>query len=385
MARVQIPLLGGMIAVALVAVALSAIRADTNRPAEFFALGVKAIVLAAVVSARYGRRDRRPFWFGFALFGAVAYYHASINSRGYLVSKQQGMDWSPDPLTEMVISLVPHFRPGIAKLGEIDAQTENAVRIIYDLLALALAVAGGAFAVLVRNRSRRPAGAAAKPVRLRTLATWAALLLGLLGLLALPSLLHTRRPSVDYFPTGLFKEFAGEPDFLRTWFSKHLRAMAEPSLSDLARRDPQAVVYRFLELPSFTHPIGIRITKARDGATLRVVILDGQGGYEPGGVAVDRVVHLTLDQWQELERRIEEANFWNLDTEPPKEAGGVADGSMFVLEGVRGGQYHVIHRPDEFESHPLRAYVHGLTGLDLSDGPGPDRVPSVGSSGSGFR
>ena len=67
------------------------------------------------------------------------------------------------------------------------------------------------------------------------------------------------------------------------WFRKHLRAMQEPSLRELAEKDRTVTVYRFLWLPSFHNPISVRFVKSDEGVVLYAVRLDGQGGYEQPG------------------------------------------------------------------------------------------------------
>ncbi len=75
----------------------------------------------------------------------------------------------------------------------------------------------------------------------------------------------------------------------------------------LAERGRAQTVYRLLWLPSFHHPVCVRIERVGDGARLHARVLDGKGGYDPGTIAIDRTLTLTAEQWNQLERRLDEA------------------------------------------------------------------------------
>ncbi len=64
-----------------------------------------------------------------------------------------------------------------------------------------------------------------------------------------------------YFPDRVFYQEKDRNDFDVEWYSKQLKAMNAPSLWKLSRRDRSATVYRFLWLPSFDHPVSVRITE----------------------------------------------------------------------------------------------------------------------------
>ena len=77
--------------------------------------------------------------------------------------------------------------------------------------------------------------------------------------------------------------------------------MREPSLWKLSHADLGATVYRFLWLPSFHHPACVRIVKTGGAATLRLVVLDGFGGYEPGSESRSTGRSRSAGcQWEEL-------------------------------------------------------------------------------------
>jgi hypothetical protein len=138
----------------------------------------------------------------------------------------------------------------------------------------------------------------------------------------------------------------------------------EPSLSTLAERDRGAIVYRLHGLPTFHHSVCVRVETAGDGLRLHATALDGKGGYEPGQIAIDRSLFLSIEQWKELERLVEKSSLWEL---PTRVDDGGCDGDQLIVEGVREGKYHIVDRwePDpDFKA--LCRYMLVLTNLDVS-------------------
>lgn len=155
----------------------------------------------------------------------------------------------------------------------------------------------------------------------------------------------------QYFPTG------GGDRFPADWYSKHLRALKEPSLWELSKKDPTAEVYRFLYLRTFHQPIAVRITVAGPAGRLVAKKASGQGGYAPGHLVYKRESVIPEIQAVVL-GAIDESHFWDLPTEkePPEirpdgtvEIG--VDGAQWIVEGVKNGKYHVIDRwsPDDHD------------------------------------
>ena len=79
MSRLRIPVFVLMLIVAVAGLGFAAIRSHSDLWVGGFSLGTVTILLVSAVLARYGGRDRRPFWFGFALFGGVVYLHALLD------------------------------------------------------------------------------------------------------------------------------------------------------------------------------------------------------------------------------------------------------------------------------------------------------------------
>jgi len=62
-------------------------------------------------------------------------------------------------------------------------------------------------------------------------------------------------PQLRYFPVGTFGPLNSDL-FVREWYSKHLVAMEEPSLSCGVLEDTET--YRFLWLRTFHNPVAVR-------------------------------------------------------------------------------------------------------------------------------
>jgi hypothetical protein len=145
----------------------------------------------------------------------------------------------------------------------------------------------------------------------------------------------------------------------------HLLFRNEPSLRMLSRRDPDAIAYRLVWLPTFDPPVRVRIDGKGEGATLRAEVLDGKGGYEPGQIAIDKTVLLGAEQVGELDGHLEETAFWAMPTQENLEGRGVDDGDLLIVEGVKSGAYHIVRRvmPDPAYKELCR-YMLDLTGLE---------------------
>ena len=184
-----------------------------------------------------------------------------------------------------------------------------------------------------------------------------------------------------YFPPGIFATEdlpSGRGDIsgmLAEWFSGHLRAMDEPSLWATSRDDRDAAAYRFLWLPTWGRPVSVRIERLGDGATLTLVQLDGSGGYDPGEIAVDKDVPLTIKQWDHLNALVGRAGFWDMPSCIDRRG---CDGEEMVVEGIEQGGYHVVERwtPEPGAYRELCRGMLDLSGLDYGQRAWPDPPPS---------
>ncbi len=135
-------------------------------------------------------------------------------------------------------------------------------------------------------------------------------------------------------------------DGLRTaWFQKYLRAMKEPSLRDLAEKDPTATVYRFLWLPSFHDPVSLRFVKSDRELVLHAVRLKLDDHYQPLRIVARKSVELKTAHWEWIANHLAKARFWDLPTHKPEPFGGLTvDGHILIIEGASDGRYHIVVR-----------------------------------------
>jgi len=174
------------------------------------------------------------------------------------------------------------------------------------------------------------------------------------------------KPTV-YFPPGTFvpSDSAGDA-FMRDWFSKHLAAMDEPSLSD-----HKGSATRFLYLRSFHHPLAVRVEAGRSGATLYAVEIGGAGGYEPGALIRRNTRTLSSSEWSGILDEIKALDFWRLPSSVPTRA---FDGARWSLEVAHEGRYHVVqrHSPDGSADRAFRELCLRLLGHAESTPPEND-------------
>jgi hypothetical protein len=146
----------------------------------------------------------------------------------------------------------------------------------------------------------------------------------------------------QYFPTGVLSEYPDIGDSEARWFAKHLRAMGEPSLLE-ASKDKNLVAYRFLWLRTFHNPISIRVNISPTGtASLTTVVTSGRGGYEPGNVSKNEVTEISSRQLRPFIYQVDRIEFWSMKA--VEEVLNGRDGAEWILEGVKGGEYHVVKR-----------------------------------------
>lgn len=175
-----------------------------------------------------------------------------------------------------------------------------------------------------------------------------------------PSSCPTRESNAYFFPPGaLALPGRKDDEFARTWYSKHLAAMEEPSLSC---GPPTAdVSYRFLWLPTWGPPVSVRVTRTENRMQIDAVELSGAGGYEPGTVARRQSTTLAFTDWERIERALSAARFWNAPTTVDRFG---ADGTEWIAEGRLAQRYHVV---DRWASRPNDAFhALGLVFLDVA-------------------
>jgi hypothetical protein len=133
-------------------------------------------------------------------------------------------------------------------------------------------------------------------------------------------------------------------------YSEHLKDLGQPALCHEPIPE-QAEWYRFLWVPTFEHPVFLRVDlESGEIANLVTVVWSGHGGYEWGKpLRTER--KLTSDEQYDLFAAMADIGFWTLPSEiegPPNMF--VLDGTEWLIEGVKDGKCHVVTR----NSSPLR-------------------------------
>ncbi len=104
--------------------------------------------------------------------------------------------------------------------------------------------------------------------------------------------------------------------------------------------------YRILWVPTFGHPVFMRIDIQPDGtATLRVQTWSGQGGYGWGKVQAGTTRKLSRDEQVDLLFTLADIGFWTLPARVEDDPTVLfPDATQWVIEGVRDGKCHVVTR-----------------------------------------
>lgn len=171
----------------------------------------------------------------------------------------------------------------------------------------------------------------------------------------------------QYFPAGVFDKDQQADQFKANWYSRHLKALREPSLWELSRQDPKAEAYRFLWLRSHHHPIAVRLVVRTNGSGwINSRETRGQGSDVSGGGGINRygVSWLRKGLTQSLLAEVGNAGFWNLSPLPDPTPTARVDGAEWIIEGVRNGEYHVVDRWSPQAGDPVRAI--GVLALKLA-------------------
>ena len=145
------------------------------------------------------------------------------------------------------------------------------------------------------------------------------------------------------------------------WYSKHLKALEEPILSDSL----PAKVFRFTWLRSFDNPIVIGLENNNDSIILYWKMCDGAGGYEPGKLIKDKKKQLSMNEWTLFLQKIDTLGFWNLKTTENEILG--LDGAEWILEGKELGRYHVVDRWSGGNIEPICLDLLKMTDIKIKD------------------
>jgi len=143
-----------------------------------------------------------------------------------------------------------------------------------------------------------------------------------------------------FFPVNALDTARSDNDaFEREWYSRHLVAMRQASLS--CGEASASETYRFLWLRSFHRSISVRVVLKRDGARIEFIELTGSGGYEPGHIRRHTERRLSQNEVDRFAKALNDADFWQLPTSISDRG---LDGAEWIIEGQRRGTYHVVER-----------------------------------------
>jgi hypothetical protein len=183
-------------------------------------------------------------------------------------------------------------------------------------------------------------------------------------------------PTITYFPQTFYEpslqcddRFGGLQPVLsiveKSWYPEQLDAAGEPSLYlvSQANRPRGQESLRFTWLPTFHHPVVVRIETLDDGEQKLIATrLSGAGGYDPGEVK-DRIERmLTPAESRRLEKMLNQTRIFGLP--PTLCADGGADGAQWIFEAADVGGYHFVNRwsPRKGEARKMGLFLLSLTG-----------------------
>ena len=161
-----------------------------------------------------------------------------------------------------------------------------------------------------------------------------------------------------YFPPDAL------PDAAATRYTLFLRALHEPSLFELASRDPHAEAYRLLWLRDSDRPASIRLA-IKPGGTgwFYRRMTGGTGSTQPTGLHESGMSWSWKSRTASFVKIVDDSGFWIEADQPPGSQSPCR--SHWILEGVRRGQYRVIDRCSPPEDDPVR--VIGLRAMRLAN------------------
>jgi hypothetical protein len=139
---------------------------------------------------------------------------------------------------------------------------------------------------------------------------------------------------LSYFPPQTFT--SGAANFQVFWYSRDLYSMAEKPLWPPS--SSTQTTYRFTHLGAFTGPKTVSLTILPDGTgSVRFKAMD----VSHGALRLDESAAVTPEDTSRFLSLVKQSDFWNMASEQPSRG---LDGADWILEGVQGGEYHVVVR-----------------------------------------
>ena len=153
---------------------------------------------------------------------------------------------------------------------------------------------------------------------------------------------------------------------MTTKLGTNLITLREPSLWMRSSKDRAVVAYRLLWIASNRDPVCVRVTKTGSVFSLRLSRHDRSFNGLAGKVTVSKEVKLTEKQWKQLTDSVQATKFWTAPAEP-EERRGLTDGDIILIEGVKDGKYHLIHRSGSTAGESYKRFCRLLLELSGTD------------------
>ncbi|MDJ0766872.1 MAG: hypothetical protein QNJ97_28115 [Myxococcota bacterium] len=168
-----------------------------------------------------------------------------------------------------------------------------------------------------------------------------------------------------FFPEGIFNIHSkGKAPFgdeiKRKEYRRIYRIMEESSFFQNASEHVE--MYRLLWQPSHSVITMIRLSRQRDRDILISKRLDKPGR---SGVRIEETneKNVSAEKFTQFLDLIKRSKYWDL---PPTENKMMLDGEIFLLEGVKGGKYHLVERigPGNSALHETCYFLLCLSGIE---------------------
>lgn len=170
----------------------------------------------------------------------------------------------------------------------------------------------------------------------------------------------------SYFPGSFGKpaqvcNFKGYPECFATiskvendWYPQYWDAAGEPSLYERSRAATTAgtSTLRFTWLPTFHHPVIVRIERSGKEAKLVAKQLSGESGYEPGIVEREVTRPLSPIEIAKLDAILSATKVLK---QRATDCNSGLDGSQWIVEGADRNGYHFVNRWSPQEG-PVREF-----------------------------
>jgi len=146
-----------------------------------------------------------------------------------------------------------------------------------------------------------------------------------------------------YFPDRAFDNDARMSALFAKWYSQNLHDLQEPSLYESSKSSTNVEVYRLTLLPAFTNPRAYRLEIRKDGTGVLFVkeVANKDSGKKPI-IQVSKQLEINAPAIKTFLKLVSSNSYWTLPTEQESHNG--RDGTQWILEGMRGGKYHVVER-----------------------------------------